>query len=74
MLRENVHSCFFFEVSVLSQFVAVFLQQLETELAEDLKEIHICVLLQSLLWMLKGKTYAVPGHGGNTQAHSPSGK
>lgn len=73
-VKRKCSQLFFFKVSVLLQFAAVFLQQLEIELAEDLKEIHICVLLQTLLWLLKRKTYAVPGSAENTQAHSPSGK
>lgn len=51
-----------------SQFAAVLLQQLETKLAKDFKEIHVGVLLQSLLLKLKSKTYAIPGHTGKAQA------
>lgn len=43
-----------------SQLGAVRLQQLETELAEDLQEGHVRVLLFSLLWLPKCKTYTVP--------------
>lgn len=43
-----------------SQLGAVRLQQLETELAEDLQEGHVRVLLLSLLWLPKCKTYTVP--------------
>lgn len=50
-----------------SQLVAVLLQQFETELAEDLQEFHICVLFQSLLWFLKCKMNAIPGHTGRAQ-------
>lgn len=52
-----------------SQFAAVVLQQLETELAEDLKEQDIPVPLFSLLWIPKCKTYAIPGH-----KHGPTQK
>lgn len=53
----------------LSQFAAVVLQQLETELAEDLKERDTRELLFSLLWIPKCKTYAIPGH-----KHGPTQK
>lgn len=45
-----------------SQFAAVVLQHLETELAEDLEERDIPVLLFSVLWIPKCKMYAIPGH------------
>lgn len=49
-----------FESFSFSQLGTVLLQQLETELAEDLEESHIWVLLFSLLWIPKCKTYTVP--------------
>ena len=49
------------------QLAAVLLQQLETELAEDLQEGHIRVLLLSLLRLPKGETYPVPTRQHNTK-------
>lgn len=54
----------------VSQLGAVRLQQLKTELAEDLKEGKIQVRLFSLLWVPKCKTYTVPESNQNTQNSS----
>lgn len=50
-----------------SHLNAVMLQELETELAEDLEERHVWVLLLSFLWVPEGKTDAIPKR--NKQSH-----
>lgn len=66
-MKGIVNGCF--SSFSFSQFAAVVLQHLETELAEDLEERDIPVPLFSLLWILKCKTYAIPGH-----KHGPTQK